>query len=137
MSARSLSIADGSVASTAPTILPTPRPDLRYRLIVMASSTVDVVSSAGGWLYDRSMAGCDVTAILTERTNEYALQMLGVQTAAFDDTPTSELCDPESALAVSADLYRTDARTGGGARRTRCRLDEPDHVGRQLAARIR
>lgn len=87
------------------------RPDLRYRLVVMASSAVDLVTSAGGWLFDRAMAGCDVTAILAERTDDdRALQILGIRLADFDDTPTSNLCDVESALAVSAELYRTDSR---------------------------
>jgi hypothetical protein len=104
MSARTL----GSVVSTEPTRLPISRPDLRYRLVVVASSAVDVVDSAGGWLFDRAMAGCDVTAVLTERTDERALQILGLKTVAFDDAP--KLCDNESVLVVSADLYRTDAR---------------------------
>ncbi|MBV8789682.1 MAG: hypothetical protein JOZ00_23760, partial [Mycobacterium sp.] len=30
---------------------------LRYRLDVVAASAADVVQSAGGWLYDRAMAG--------------------------------------------------------------------------------
>lgn len=110
MSARTLSISDRSVAPTEPTRLPIPRPDLRYRLVVMASNAVDAVTSAGGWLFDRAMAGCDVTTVLAERTDEHALQILGVQTAEFDDAPTSQLCDAESALAVSADLYRADGR---------------------------
>jgi hypothetical protein len=76
----------------------------------MASSAVDLVTAAGGWLFDRSMAGCDVTAALAERADERALQILGVQTADIDDVLTSQLCDVESALAVSADLYRADAR---------------------------
>jgi hypothetical protein len=78
--------------------------------VVVASSAAHLVGSAGGWLFDRAMAGCDVTAVLTERTDERALQILGVRTTDFDDATTSQLCDNESALAVSADLYRTDAR---------------------------
>lgn len=56
------------------------------------------------------MAGCDVTAVLTERTDERALQILGVRTTDFDDAPTWQLCDNEAALVVSADLYRSDPR---------------------------
>jgi len=110
MAARTLDISDRSATSTVPTRLSVPRPDLRYRLVVVASSALDVVHSAGGWLFDRAMAGCDVRAVLTERTDGRALQILGVRTADFDDAPTLQLCDNESALAVSADLYRTDAR---------------------------
>jgi hypothetical protein len=110
MSARTLSIADRNVGPTEPTRLPTPRPDLRYRLVVIAKNTVDVVTSAGGWLFDRAMAGCHVTAMLAECTDERVLQILGVQAVDLADAPISQLCDADSALAVSADLYRTDQR---------------------------
>ena len=110
MSARTLSIADRSIGPTEPTRLAIPRSDLRYRLVVIAKDTVDLVTSAGGWLFDRAMAGCNVTAVLAERTNERPLRILGVQTADFADAPVSQLCDADSALAVSADLYRTDPR---------------------------
>ncbi|HWE91683.1 MAG TPA: hypothetical protein VG317_19635, partial [Pseudonocardiaceae bacterium] len=39
---------------------------LRYRLDVVAVSAADVVQSAGGWLYDRVMAGWEVTALLPD-----------------------------------------------------------------------
>ena len=39
---------------------------LRYRLDVVAASAVDVVQSAGGWLYDRVMAGWEVTVLLPQ-----------------------------------------------------------------------
>jgi hypothetical protein len=110
MSARTLSSSDLAADSTEITRLPIARPDLRYRLVVMASSTVDLVTSAGGWLFDRAMAGCDVTAVFTEPTDDRALQILGVRTVEFDDAPTSTWCDIESALAVSAELYRADVR---------------------------
>lgn len=113
MSARTLGISDRLAAPAEPTRLSIARPDLRYRLVVIASSTVDVVASAGGWLFDRALAGCDVVTMLADRTDERALQILGVGTANFDDALTSQLCDAESALAVSADLYRSDARVRG------------------------
>ena len=37
---------------------------LRYRVDVVAASAADVVQSAGGWLYDRVMAGWEVTALI-------------------------------------------------------------------------
>ena len=110
MSARTLGVPDRTGASTEPTRLSISRPDLRYRLLVVASSAADVVNSAGGWLFDRAMAGCEVTAVLTDRTDERALQILGVRTADFDDEPTWQLCDNDAALVVSADLYRADTR---------------------------
>ena len=39
---------------------------MRYRLDVVAGSVVDVVRFAGGWLFDRAMAGWDVSVLLTD-----------------------------------------------------------------------
>ena len=41
---------------------------LKYRLDVVAASSADVVCSVGGWLYDRVLAGWEVTVttVLTE-----------------------------------------------------------------------
>jgi hypothetical protein len=109
MSARTLTLSDRSVAPTEPTRLRAPRPDLHYRLVVVASSTADVIRSAGGWLFDRAMAGCHVTA-LTGSADQRALEILGIHAADINDALTSQLCEVESALAVSADLYRADER---------------------------
>lgn len=46
--------------SVYPATTPGPRTEaecLRYRLEVVAISAADVVQAAGGWLYDRVMAG--------------------------------------------------------------------------------
>ena len=51
---------------------------LRYRLDVVAASPVDVVQSAGGWLYDRVMAGWEVRVLLPESCDTRALRILGV-----------------------------------------------------------
>ncbi len=40
--------------------------NLRYRLDVLGVSAVDVVEAAGGWLYDRVMAGWEVTVLLAQ-----------------------------------------------------------------------
>jgi hypothetical protein len=37
--------------------------DIRYRLDVAAMSVLEVVTRAGGWLFDRVMAGWDVTVV--------------------------------------------------------------------------
>ncbi|HWF27336.1 MAG TPA: hypothetical protein VG327_02980, partial [Mycobacterium sp.] len=54
---------------------------LRYRLDVVAASTVDVVQSAGGWLYDRVMAGWEVTVLLPHSCDSRSLRILGVRTS--------------------------------------------------------
>jgi hypothetical protein len=55
------------------------------------------------------MAGCHVTA-LTGSADQCALKILGIHAVDIDDALTSQLCEVESALAVSADLYRADER---------------------------
>jgi hypothetical protein len=84
---------------------------LRYRLDVVAASAVDVVQSAGGWLYDRAMAGWDVTVLLPQRCDTRPLRILGVQ--AFDleaELATVATGSPSQSLAVSAEAFTADAR---------------------------
>jgi hypothetical protein len=50
---------------------------MRYRLDVVASSVVDVVKFAGGWVFDRSMAGRDVAVLLTDHPDDRPLHILG------------------------------------------------------------
>lgn len=84
---------------------------LRYRLDVVAASVADVVQSAGGWLYDRAMAGWEVTVLLPQRGDARALRILGVraldfqaQLAALGKGSTNQT------LAVSAEAFTADAR---------------------------
>jgi hypothetical protein len=84
---------------------------LRYRLDVVAASTVDVVQSAGGWLYDRVMAGWQVTVLLPDRCDTRPLRILGVQAgeleAQFEWMRTGST---RQSLAVSAEVFTADAR---------------------------
>jgi len=84
---------------------------LRYRLDVVAASAVDVVHSAGGWLYDRVMAGWEVTVLLPDSCDSRSLRILGVWTseldAAFALTPAGSV---SQSLAVSAEAFTADAR---------------------------
>jgi hypothetical protein len=82
---------------------------LRYRLDVVAASAADVVQSAGGWLYDRVMAGWEVTALVPRGCDTRALRILGVQ--ALDAEARFALWGPTSqSLAVSAEAFTADAR---------------------------
>ncbi|WP_068176804.1 hypothetical protein [Mycobacterium sp. UM_CSW] len=82
---------------------------LRYRLDVVAASAADVVQSAGGWLYDRVMAGWEVTALLPNGGDTRSLRILGVQ--AFDGEARPDLAASTSqSLAVSAEAFAADAR---------------------------
>jgi hypothetical protein len=84
---------------------------LRYRLDVVAASAADVVHSAGGWLYDRAMAGWEVTVLLPHRCDSRSLRILGVRTAELD----AEFALPgtgstSQSLAASAEAFTADAR---------------------------
>ena len=82
---------------------------LRYRLDVVAASAADVVQSAGGWLYDRGMAGWEVTVLLPHGCDTPALRILGVQ--VFDPNERPEPTGPRRhSLAVSAEAFAADAR---------------------------
>jgi hypothetical protein len=90
------------------------RPDdehLRYQLDVVAVSAVDVVQSAGGWLYDRVMAGWAVSVLLSQSCDTRPLRVLGVQALDLESEFASSELDPTSqSLAVSADVFAADVR---------------------------
>ncbi|MFF0490163.1 hypothetical protein ACWDSJ_11940 [Nocardia sp. NPDC003482] len=66
--------------------------DLRYRLVVSALSPATVVRCAGGWLFDRALAGWEVTVVVAERGDIRPLQILG-----------ADVLDLDSCLAVTLD----------------------------------
>jgi hypothetical protein len=84
----------------------------RYQLNVIAASAADVVASAGGWLFDRRMAGWDVNILLSERDDTRALRILGATTVDLRSGLASFLRGPDraAALAVAADLFAMDER---------------------------
>jgi hypothetical protein len=84
----------------------------RYQLNVVASSMADVVRSAGGWLCDRARAGWDVNVAIADHHDPRPLTILGATALDLDAGFASMLkhASPGGALAVSADLLRTDAR---------------------------
>ncbi len=88
---------------------------MRYRLDVVAANAVDAVRFAGGWMYDRVMAGWDVTVLLADRTNERPLQILGVATTDLESALESwaERPHPQT-VAVAADLFASDERVRRG-----------------------
>ena len=79
----------------------------RYQLNVIGADVPDVVAFAGGWLFDRVMAGWEVTVAVPRLLDAAALRILGVHTA-----PLGALLDGgcSGALAVSGSLCRADSR---------------------------
>ncbi|MBV8966622.1 MAG: hypothetical protein JO191_10650 [Mycobacteriaceae bacterium] len=83
----------------------------RYRLDVLAASVEDVVRSAGGWLFDRAMAGWEVNLLVTEPCDTRRLRILGINTVALQPTFASTPDFPRvHAIAVAADVLAADKR---------------------------
>jgi hypothetical protein len=86
-------------------------PDIRYRLDVVALSVLEVVGRAGGWLFDRVMAGWDVTVFVADHADVRPLHILGTQTLDLDDAFGSLDQRPRpQGLAVATDLFGSDLR---------------------------
>ncbi|MCV7017577.1 hypothetical protein [Mycolicibacterium aichiense] len=100
----------------------------RYQLDVVGAHVADVVDSAGGWLFDRVMAGWDVRVAVAHAGDLDALRILGVQPTAlrvmFDgsDLPTAlalagAVCGEDDrvrdALAASVRSARTEVTVWG------------------------
>jgi hypothetical protein len=82
---------------------------LLYRLDVVAASAADIVQFAGGWLYDRVMAGWEVTALLPHACDTRPLRILGVRTAD-PEAGFAVARSTSQSLAVSAEAFRSDPR---------------------------
>jgi hypothetical protein len=88
---------------------------MRYRLDVVAPTVLDAVRFAGGWVYDRVMAGWDVTVLVGDDEDVRPLEILGAEVrdlesvlASWEDRP-----HPQT-VAVAADLFDRDARVRQG-----------------------
>ena len=88
---------------------------MRYRLDVVAPTVLDAVKFAGGWVYDRVMAGWDVTVLVGDDEDVRPLEILGAEVrdlesvlASWEDRP-----HPQT-VAVAADLFDRDARVRQG-----------------------
>ena len=88
------------------------RPDgqvLRHRLDVIAVTPGDVVHTAGGWLYDRAMAGWQVKVLLPRGCAARPLRVLGAQ--VFDIASELDVSGlVGQGLAVSVDAFTADDR---------------------------
>ena len=78
----------------------------RYELDVIGAGVGDVVACAGGWLFDRVMAGWDVAVAVPRGLDAAPLRILGVRTVAVDALVASR--PPTRALAVAGPLCNAD-----------------------------
>jgi hypothetical protein len=118
MTARSLDTTDPGVQAARAvdhTRNPADGLNIRYRLDVVAPSVLEVVTHAGGWLFDRVMAGWDVTVFIADHSDVRPLQILGTQTLSLDYAFVSRDDRPRpQALAVATDLFGSDLRVRRG-----------------------
>ena len=78
---------------------------------MIASSPVEVVRFAGGWLFDRVMAGWDATVMTTGYADCRSLRILGSRTVDLETAlATTDSGPGPQALAVDGRLYESDAR---------------------------
>ncbi|QXQ15786.1 hypothetical protein [Skermania piniformis] len=88
---------------------------MRYRLAVVAPSAIEVVRHIGGWLCDRTMAGWDVTAVITDTADARSLEILGVAVLELEASLATSAHDTwPHALAVAPELYDQDSRVRTG-----------------------
>lgn len=91
---------------------------MRYRLDVVAPSVAEAVRFAGGWMFDRVMAGWDVHVLLAEEGDVRALKILGAEPMDFESVVAAGDDQPHpQALAVAAGLIDRDERVREGVLR--------------------
>ncbi|MFD4406775.1 hypothetical protein ACFWPH_28830 [Nocardia sp. NPDC058499] len=96
-----------SGAATRPRRIP------RHTGVVLASSVAEVVDCLGGWIFDRTLAGCETIVFTPTPGDTRALAILGAKTADYGDIPVVPgWCDSFGVLAVSAAMYEADQLAG-------------------------
>jgi hypothetical protein len=85
---------------------------LQHQMTVIGTTVTDVVASAGGWLFDRRMAGWHVDVLVADRFGERALRILGaeVHDLSGDLAAITGDADRVATLVVAADAYSADQR---------------------------
>ena len=88
---------------------PAPEDADRYRLHVVATNIADVVTSVGGLIFDRAMAGWDVTVAVEGNADDRAIRILGGRVAAPVAGPDRARNLPRPhVLAVATDVFVTN-----------------------------
>lgn len=84
---------------------------IKYQLNVIGSTVLDVVTSAGGWLFDRVMAGWEVNVLVAELDEVRPLEILGARSFELNSALDAMRKGPHpQALAVAIDVFDNDER---------------------------
>ena len=88
---------------------------MRYRLDVVSPTVLDAVRFAGGWIYDRVMAGWDVTVLVNSGEDVRPLEVLGAEALDLESVLESWEQRPHpQTVAVAAALFDRDDRVRQG-----------------------
>lgn len=88
-----------------------PRRIPRHTGVVLAPSVAGVVDRLGGWIFDRTLAGCETIVFTPAPGDTRALEILGAKTVDYADVPAVPgWATGFGVLAVSAEMYAADAR---------------------------
>lgn len=84
--------------------------------MALAPTTAEVVRYAGGWMFDRVMAGWDVTVLVADHVDTRPLDILGVcDVVDLEWALASGARNPlPQAIAIDAELCASDARVREG-----------------------
>lgn len=82
-----------------------------HRLLIMAPAVLDAVTFAGGWLFDRVMAGWTALVLTTQGGDDRPLRILGAHTEVVETALSCAELRRPGAAAISAELYADDPPT--------------------------
>lgn len=84
---------------------------MRYQLMVVAPDIAELVTGAGGWLFDRAMAGWEVTVLVREGSDVRPLRVLGVGAAELKSVLSPDGCAIQPcAISFAGHDYLSDPR---------------------------
>jgi hypothetical protein len=89
-----------------------PEIDMRYRMDIVTPTVADVVVFAGGWLFDRAMAGWDVTVLIGDTGEDVRpLEILGAAVLDLEAVLESWADRPHpQTVSVAAHMFENDER---------------------------
>jgi hypothetical protein len=83
--------------------------------VVIGPDIDKTVRYAGGWLFDRVMAGWDVTAVVAQPHDVRPLKILGATVVDMDAAMAVQVRGPvPQTIAIDAALYESDSRVRAG-----------------------
>src|SRR5690606_6781375 len=87
----------------------------RYRLDIVGTSIVDVVEHAGGWLFDRAIAGWEVTVLVADLADSRPVRILGAEVLDLETVLSARGQGRRpDALGIASAICRRDSRANRG-----------------------